>query len=442
MRSIIGLIGVLLSSGLNANEWPQFRGMDGQGQAIEAKNLPTTWSETENVLWKAAVPGRGWSSPVFSGSTIWLTSAIENPLNAEELEKVRAEKLAKNPLAKQMDVVGSVVLNAIGVNAATGKIDHTIELFNVSDLAPIHSLNSFASPTPVLDGTRLYCHFGDLGTACVDTESNRVLWKAKLTSKHSVGPGSSPVIYKDLLIIPCDGTDQQYVAALNKFTGEPAWKTKRPPLSGTVDEMHKSFSTPLLTTWNGRDQIIIPGAQWVVAYDPRDGYEIWRVNYGEGFSNVPRPISGHGMAYICTGFMSPQLWAIGLDGQGDVTKTHVKFKVPKQVPATPSPVLAGDQLYFVSDQGVATSVDALTGDVIWTRRLSGNYSSSPLFADGRLYFSSHEGKTTVVRPGRQYDEVAVNSLEGQLMASVAVFDESLLFRSQSHLYRIGVSSGR
>jgi hypothetical protein len=143
------------------------------------------------------------------------------------------------------------------------------------------------------------------------------------------------------------------------------------------------------------------------------------------------------MAYICTGFMSPQLWAINLDGRGDVTKTHVKFKIPKQVPSTPSPVLVNDQLYFVSDQGVATSVDAVTGEPVWTRRLAGNYSSSPLYADGKLYFCSHEGKTTIIRPGREYQEVAVNSLDGQLMASPAVFEESLLFRSQSHLYRIG-----
>jgi len=437
MRLLLCCLALLSASSLPANEWGQFRGPNGEGHATGAKNLPDNWSETDHVLWKGEIPGRGWSSPVFSQSTIWLTTAIEERLDEAALEKIRAQKLAQNPQAKEMQVVGNVTLHAIGIDAATGKIVNNIELFKVTDLDPIHALNSFASPTPVLDGSRLYCHFGELGTACVDTDSGEILWKGHLSSKHSVGPGSSPILYGDLFIVPCDGTDQQYVVALNKLTGEQVWKTNRPPMKGTIGDLHKAFSTPLLVKMDGGDQIIIPGAQWVVAYDPRDGYEIWRVSYGEGFSNVPRPIAGHGMAYICTGFMSPQLWAINLDGRGDVTKTHVKFKIPKQVPSTPSPVLVNDQLYFVSDQGVATSVDAVTGEAVWTRRLAGNYSSSPLYADGKLYFCSHEGKTTIIRPGREYQEVAVNSLDGQLMASPAVFEESLLFRSQSHLYRIG-----
>jgi outer membrane protein assembly factor BamB len=440
MKFLLLTIVALSSASLCANEWRQFRGSDGQGHADEAKNLPTTWSEAENIVWKAEIPGRGWSSPVFAGSTIWLTTAVENPLAGEELEQVRAKKLAENPLAKQMDVLGSVVLRAIGFNAVTGEMERDIELFTALDLDPIHSLNSFASPTPVLDEKMLYCHFGELGTACVNTESSEVVWRASLSSKHSVGPGSSPIVFNDLFIVPCDGTDQQYVVALNKLTGEQVWKTKRPPMSGTTGDLHKAFSTPLLVKSANRDQVIIPGAQWVVAYDPRDGYEIWKVRHGDGFSNVPRPIAGHGMAYICTGFMAPQLWAIGLDGQGDVTRTHVKFKVPRQVPAMPSPVLVADQIYFITDQGVATSVNALTGETIWTKRIAGNFSSSPLFADSKIYFSSQEGKTTVIRPGRAYEEVAVNSLDGQLMASPAVFDESLVLRSQSHLYRIGTKA--
>jgi outer membrane protein assembly factor BamB len=442
MRCFVLLLIAFFTLPLSANEWRQFRGPEGSGHAKDAKNLPSTWSEAENVVWKSALPGRGWSSPVFAGPIIWLTTAIEHPLKGDQLKKARAEKLAQNPLAKEMAVTGSVELCAIGVDAESGRVVRNIELFTLTDVDPIHSLNSFASPTPVVDGTKLYCHFGELGTACVDTETNEVLWKKRLPSKHSVGPGSSPIVYDDLFIVPCDGTEQQYVIALSKTTGEQIWRSNRPKMSGDIGDLHKAFSSPLVAKVNGQDQIIVPGAQWVVAYDPRDGYEIWKVRYGDGFSNVPRPIVGHGMAYICTGFMSPQLWAIRLDGRGDVSDTHVKFKIPKQVPAMASPVLAGDQLYFVSDQGVATSVDAKTGEPIWTKRISGNYSASPLFADGKIYFSSHEGNTTVIRPGRTYDEVAVNTLEGQLMASPAVLDESLLFRSQSHLYRIGAKASQ
>lgn len=437
MRLLIALVVVMVGLVASANEWRQFRGTDGQGVVADAKDLPTTWSETENIIWKAEIPGRGWSSPVFAGPTIWMTSAVEKMMSEEEAKKARETKLAKNPVAKEMNLFESVRLLAIGVNGETGKVEHEVDLFTVTDLDAIHSRNSFASPSPVLDGPLLFCHFGELGTACVDTRNDQVVWKAKLPSSHSVGPGSSPVVHGDAYIVPCDGTDQQYVIGLNKFTGEQVWKTKRPPLEGDNGDLHKAFSTPLVVKVGTRDQVIIPGAQWVVAYDARDGYEIWRVRYGNGFSNVPRPVAGHGMVYICTGFMNPQIWAIDLSGQGDVSETHVKFKIPKQVPNTPSPLLVEDLLYFISDQGVATCVNAITGKQVWTKRISGNYSASPLYADGKIYFSNHEGSTTVIRQGSSYDELAVNTLDGPLMASPAVFENSLLLRSHNHLYRIG-----
>ena len=441
MKVLFFVVALLLAAPSFANEWRQFRGPDGQGHADEARNLPTAWSETENIIWKAEIPGRGWSSPVFADSTIWLTTAVEKLLTGEALEKAREEKLKGNPVAKQMDLYDSVILRAIGLNRETGKVEQDIELFAPPALDAIHSQNSFASPSPILDGDFLYCHFGEMGTACVNTKTDEIVWTAKLPSKHSVGPGSSPVIYENLLIVNCDGTEQQYVIALDKLTGEQVWRTNRPKLDGDNGDLHKAFSTPLIVRSHELDQVIIPGAQWVVSYNPKNGQEIWRVGYGAGFSNVPRPIIGHGMAYICTGFMNPQIFAIRLGGEGDITESHVTFKIPKQAPATPSPILVDQQLYFISDQGVATSVDALTGKSIWTKRISGNFSSSPLFADGKIYFSSHEGKTTIIHPGPMYDEVAVNSLDAQLMASPAVLDESLIFRSQSHVYRIGTKTG-
>lgn len=437
MRLVLVFFVVMSSVGASANPWPQFRGPNGQGVITDAKNLPTTWSETDNLIWKADIPGRGWSSPVFSGPTIWMTTAVETMMSEEDAKKARETKLEGNPVAKEMNLFESVQLMAIGVNGDTGKVEHEVELFKVTDLEAIHSRNSFASPSPVLDGDLLYCHFGELGTACVDTKTDKVIWKAKLPSSHAVGPGSSPVVHDDIYIVPCDGTDQQYVIGLNKLTGEQVWKTKRPDMAGDNGDLHKAFSTPLVVKVGTRDQVICPGAQWVVAYDPRDGYEIWRVRYGNGFSNVPRPVAGNGMVYICTGFMNPQIWAIDLSGQGDVSDTHVKFKISKQVPNTPSPLLVDDHLYFISDQGVATCVNAITSKQYWTKRIPGNFSASPLYADGKIYFSNHEGSTTVIQPGDSYEEIAVNTLEGQLMASPAVFDNSLLLRSQNHLYRIG-----
>jgi outer membrane protein assembly factor BamB len=420
-----------------AAEWKQFRGPDGQGHA-QAKNLPVTWSETENILWKAAIPGRGWSSPVYSDNTIWLTTAVENPLTADELEAARKQKLAGNPLAKQMSLVGSISLRAVGVDARTGKVLNDVELLTVKDPPAIHSLNSYASPTPVLDGNLLLCHFGELGTVCLDTYTGKPKWKATLPSAHSVGAGSSPVSYGGLFIIPCDGTDQQYVIALNKLTGEPVWKTPRPPMTGTNGELHKAFATPLLATTSGREQLIIPGAQWVTAYEPATGKEIWRVNYGDGFSNVPVPVMAGDLVCICTGYMQPQMIAVRTDGTGDVTKTNVAWKIPKSVPSMSSPVVVGDLIYFITDQGVATCAGTKDGETVWTKRIPGNYSASLLYADGKLYFNNREGATTVIRPGREYEELAVNQLEGQHMASPAVFDNSLLLRTNTHLYRVGI----
>ena len=441
MRSIVHCLLLLaVSSPVGvAAEWKQFRGPDGQGHA-DAKNLPLKWSETENVLWKTAIPGRGWSSPVYSGNTIWLTTAVETPLTADELEAARKQKLAGNPLAKQMSLVSSLSLRAVSVDARTGKLLGDVELLTVKDPPAIHSLNSYASPTPVLDGNLLLCHFGELGTACLDTYTGKVKWKAALPSAHSVGAGSSPILHGNLFIVPCDGTDQQYVVALNKLTGEQVWKTPRPPMTGTNGDLHKAFASPLLVKTSGREQLIIPGAQWVTAYEPATGKEIWRVNYGDGFSNVPAPVMAGDLVCICTGFMQPQMIAVRTDGEGDVTKTHVAWKILKSIPTMPSPVVVGDQIYFVTDQGVATSASTKDGEVIWTKRIPGNYSASPLYADGKLHFSSREGDTTVIRPGREYEELAVNKLEGQHMASPAVFEDSLLLRTSTHLYRVGKSS--
>lgn len=437
MKYVACCLLVLASSAqCRSAEWKQFRGPDGQGHA-DAKDLPLKWSEEENVRWKTAIPGRGWSSPVFEGETVWMTTAVAEALTGEALEAAQKEKLAGNPLAKQMSLVGSVSLRAVSVDVRSGKLLSDVELIKVSNPPAIHSLNSYASPTPVLDGNLLLAHFGELGTACLDTYTGKVLWKSVLPSAHAVGAGSSPVVYQDLFIVPCDGTDQQYVVALNKRTGKEVWKTNRPKMTGLIGDFHKAYSTPLLVSAAGKDQVIVPGAQWVVSYDPASGRELWRVRHGDGFSNVPRPVVANDLVCVCTGFMQPQLIAIRLDGEGDVTASHVAWKIPKSVPTMPSPVVAGNEIYYVTDQGVATCADARTGDVVWTKRLGGNYSSSPLAAAGRIYFSNREGETRVIRPGKEYEELAVNKLNGEHMASPAVFDDSLLLRTNTHLYRIG-----
>lgn len=413
------------------DSWPQFRGPTGQGYASRSE-VPVTWSENENVAWSVELPGRGWSSPVVADGQVWLTTALEAPADP----KLAKEKRGKGFMAPQLDVAGEVTLEAICVDLADGKIKHKITLFEVDEPDAIHKLNSFASPTPVLDDGRLFCHFGTFGTAAVDTASGEILWKTRLPLQHNVGPGSSPIVYRDLLIIPCDGVDQQYVCALDCNTGEQVWKSDRPPIRSADGDRRKAYSTPLMVRRDEGDEVIIPGAQWVCSYEPLTGKELWRVDHGSGFSNVPRPVCAYDRVYICTGFVRPELWAIRLGGSGDVTESRVEWKQTEQIPTMSSPIVVGDEIYLISDKGIATCFDAITGKELWKERVSGNYSASPLYVDGRIYFFSREGKATAIKPGRQFEQIATCELPGGYMASPAVVGDALIVRMEKKLYRI------
>jgi outer membrane protein assembly factor BamB len=390
---------LVLSSLFFTADWPQFRGPGGQGVSDE-KNVPLTWSETKNVRWKTAIPGRGWSSPVIQGDRIWLTTATEDGRS----------------------------LRAISVNVNTGAIEQNVELFQLKSPKLMNAKNSFASPTPVVEGDRVYLHFGAYGTACI-TQSGEIVWKTKLEYDNGQhGPGGSPIIYDDLLIVSCDGLDVQYVVALDKATGKVRWKKTR--------EGYQAYTTPLIVNFPAGDQVISPGAFQSIAYEPRTGKEIWRVKYAEGFSNVPRPVYGHGLVFICTGFQEPSLLAVQPDGRGDVTKSKVVWKVDRAIPRTPSPLLVGNELYIVTDNGIATCIDAKTGEELWRARVGGNHSASPVYAGGRIYFLSEEGESVVIAPGRKLNHLATNQIDGPTLASMAISHSSIFIRSQTHLYRI------
>ncbi len=173
-----------------------------------------------------------------------------------------------------------------------------------------------------------------------------------------------------------------------------------------------------------------------MSYHPITGEELWFVRYGDGFSNVPRPVFGQGLVYLCTGFYGPKLLAVRVDGKGDVTSSHIAWNYDRGVPLTSSPLLAGDQLYMVSDNGIASSLDAKTGRMNWRQRLPGSYSASPVFADGKVYFLSEEGETTVIAAGREFRRIASSRLDGRFLASMAVSSGALYLRSDTHLYRI------
>ncbi|HWG42630.1 MAG TPA: PQQ-binding-like beta-propeller repeat protein [Gemmataceae bacterium] len=394
---------------VRADDWPEFRGPTGQGLVTNGE-LPTTWGKDKNVVWKQTIPGKGWSSPVIVGGRVYLTTSA-----------TRKES-------------GDQHLEALCLDAANGKIVWEKEIFrsDAKKSPRIHGKNSHASPTPLVRGERLFVHFGHQGTACLDLEG-KVLWKN--TSLHYApvhGNGGSPILVEDALVFSCDGGDKRFIAALNVANGDVRWKTDR-----TIEASRKfSFSTPLLIVVDGKKQIISPGSNVVCAYDPANGREIWRVRY-DGYSVIPRPVYGQGLLFICTGYNTPSLLAIRPDGKGDVTDTHVVWKTRKAVPHTPSPLLVGEELYFVSDSGQASCLDARTGQVHWQERLGGNYSASPLFAGGKLYFQSEEGAGVVVQASKEFKLLARNALNERSLASPAAADGALFLRTEKHLYRIG-----
>lgn len=405
MSRIFAALALLTVTGVTvgADDWPAFRGPTGQGHSPE-RGLPLAWGESTNVLWKTPVPGRGWSSPVVADGRVWLTTATEAP-----------------------DGAGSLRLLAYDVE--TGRETLSTEVFRVDTTTSPNLKNSLASPTPIVDGGQVYVHFGADGTAALTT-AGEVVWSTHFPYVTQHGNGGSPILYRDRLILSVDGYDTAYVVALDGATGEQRWRTaRRRPIS-------QAYSTPLVIQVGDTDQLFSIGAFRATAYDPESGDELWEVSYGDGFSNVPAPAFGHGMVYVATGFQVPSLLAVRTDGRGDVTDTHTAWTLRRGAPLTPSPLLVGDELYIVSDLGIATCLDARTGETHWRERLGGNFSASPVFADGRIYFQSEEGVTTVVAPSPDYRELATNRLDGITLASMAVADGSLFIRTHDHLYRI------
>lgn len=406
-------IAVLLWGGLwgasgSAADWPQLHGPAGDGHG-QATSLPVTWSEQENVAWKTPIHGRGWSSPVVWGEQIWLTTATED--------------------GRQFF--------AVCVDVKSGQIQHDVHLFDTETPDEIHITNSYASPTPVIEQDRVYVHFGTYGTACLDTTSGQVLWQRRdLPCNHWRGPGSSPILFEDLMVVHLDGYDLQYVVALDKQTGATRWKTDRNIDYQTDDgDLKKAFGTPIVIEVDGQPQLISPAAKATIAYDPRTGRELWRFRY-ENHSATARPLYGLGLLFLNSGFSKAELYAIKPGTTGDITDTHVVWKVDRGIGSKPSHLLIDGLLYVVHDQGTALCLDALTGKQIWQKRLGGNFSASPVYADGKIYLPNEEGATTVIRPGKTCEVLATNQLDDGCMASPAVLDSALLMRTKSHLYRL------
>ncbi|MEO8269141.1 MAG: PQQ-binding-like beta-propeller repeat protein [Aureliella sp.] len=429
------IIGFIATGGsANAEDtWPGFRGPTADGHAAST-SLPTTWSEELNITWKVPVPGQGHSSPVVADGKIWLTTAVTSELT-EEQKKERLEDVAN---LQSRDLVGGLSLRAVCFDLHSGKQLYDIEAFAVEKPEPIHHTNSYASPTPVTHDGRLYAHFGSYGTAAIDCKTGKVLWRnSELKVDHQNGPGSSPILWQDLLIANFDGIDQQFIAALHIEDGKLAWKTDRSGELNPTPDMKKAYATPIVVETKQGSELVSPGADWVYGYDPRTGSELWKASYGElGYSTVPCPVVGHGMAYICTSFDRSRLLAVKLGGQGDVSKTHVVWSSDSQIPKKPSLLLSGKELLCCNDTGVLTCFDALDGQELWRARVGGNFAASPILAGGLVYLFDEEGKTTVIKAGREFVEVSVNELAEGCNASPAIAGDAFIVRTSAHLYRI------
>ena len=405
-------------------DWPEFRGPWANGHVRAAGDtmpvgLALAWSETENVVWKTAMPHRGWSTPIVLDGRIWLTTAT---LEGHDFF-------------------------VIAVDAATGEIVVNKRLFHSDNPEPLgNAVNCYASPSPVGVDGRVYVHFGSYGTACLDAATAEVIWElTDLQCRHYRGPGSSLVLYKDLLYLSFDGVDMQYVTALNKETGETVWRTDRTTEWNDLDEngqpkregdFRKAFSTPLIVDVNNKPLMLTFGSMVAFGYDAMTGKEIWKL-WHPGYTTAIRPVYANGLTFVSTGYAPTELWGIRVDGEGDVSDTHVAWTIEgPMVPHTPSPIVVDDLLFIVSNKGTASCIEVETGAIVWSERIGGNYLASPIYVDGLIYYFSTQGKTTVLKAGRTFESLATSTLDEGFMASPAVSGKALILRTKTHLYRI------
>ena len=408
MRCFIFLLGMFVAnSTIAADNWPQFRGPNGDG-STDAK-LPLNWSESENVRWKVPIHGKAWSSPVIWGDHLWLTTATED----------------------------GTKMSAMCVDRHSGKVLRDLVVFENDEPRFCHPTNSYASCTPVIEEGRIYVHFGSYGTACLDTETGDKLWERRdIECNHWRGPGSSPIIHEDKLIVAYDGYDFQFVVAFDKGSGKTVWRRDREIDYGTDNgDRKKAYSTATAFEHNGRTQIISPSATESIAYDPGNGEVLWRVRH-DGMNAAAKPLYAHGLVYIAAGSGPYSLIAVKPDGSGDVTDTHIEWGFSKSAPKRPSQIIVGDLMFMINDDGVASCINAKTAKIVWQKRVSGDYRASPILSAGRIYFFSQDGTIPVIEASDKYKLLAKNKLDNGFQASPAVAGDSLYLRTITDLYCI------
>jgi outer membrane protein assembly factor BamB len=398
--------------------WTHFRGSN--LNAISVSNeVPIRWDST-TFKWKSEIHGKGYSSPVVFDNQIWLTTGT--------------------PDGKE--------LYAVCTDYETGKLIHDVKVFVPEETIGKHSINTYASPTPCIEKGFVYVHYGSLGTACIKTTDGSIVWKrTDLKCKHVQGPGSSPIIYKNLLILHYEGTDVRFIVALDKSSGKEVWRTDRPaePYIPLPNIGTKAYITPIIINVKGRDLMISNGSAACFAYDPLTGEEVWRVIRGAE-STVPMPISENGIVYFYTGFMvdneSPnftELLAVNPDGKGDITATNILWRKRDNQTQTQmlTPVIKDGLIFTVNTRNMLMCIDAKTGEEIWSERLRANFNSSPVYANGNVWFFSVKGDVIAVKAGRKYEVVAQNTMDSGIWATPAFLRNEVILRTEKYLYRIG-----
>lgn len=419
----LSLLIIVLSLGFQSlkaqqTNWTHFRGSNLDGIST-ATQVPVIWNDSTNILWKTDIEGKGWSSPVVFDDQVWVTSATED--------------------GKKM--------TGICLDIQSGKEIYDPDIFKSDSIYSKHSINSYATPTPCIEDGFVYLHFGSTGTVCVNTRNGNIVWKrTDLKCEHVQGAASSPILYKNLLILHLEGTDVQYIIALNKQTGETVWKTERPAsvYESLLPIGKKAYITPIIINVNDKDLLISNGAAVCIAYEPETGKEVWRVVQGED-STIAMPMAENGTVYFYTSFVSPpdgekyaELLAVNPDGQGDITGTNILWRFKSPILQLLTPLIKDGLIYTIDTRNILYCLDAKTGKELYSKKLKQKYNSSPVYANGNIYFTSVKGETMVLKAGTQLRIVAENKLPGEVYSSPAIARNSIFIRTDSQLVRIGM----
>ena len=406
--SLATVLQLLFCSMAFGQYWQEFRGANGVGHS-SFKNIPVKWSDdSDNIKWRTELKGLGWSSPVISDGKIWLTTADTD----------------KNQLS------------VLVLELETGKLLKTVLVFE-KELGRIHKKNSHASPSAIVDGDLIFVNYGDYGTACLNQKGD-IVWKKVMPYGHFHGPGGSPVVYEDKLILSCDGGNDQFLIALNKQNGDKIWQVKKQHIHQARFSGGKmkpiAFSTPTLRKGKSGMEVVVCGADHIAGFDVETGKENWWAQY-DGYSVVPRPVFYKDMVFYSSCYNSPVMYGLQMDGAGELTE-KVVWKTSRGAPHNPTPLVVNDLLYSVSDRGIAQCFDAATGKVHWQERIGRGYSASPIFVDGKIYFQDETGGTTIIKPGKKFEELAKNKIDGRTLATPVPIPNGLLIRSDKELLRI------